>query len=316
MKAIEDGSGSEALHADRLPIDAVRVRISPPIAKDFETRCVFTAMLGGKRGVRIANSVAYWLSASETQGVMADARTRRQGELSKGLATAYTCLINQLGGEVQQAMNRAKQASLFEPIHSYSFACSEKWKGTREQFVRWGLEVKNGFPGDQGVPNTKVIVRDKRGYSGSLTVSLEHPEIFELELQVPEEVSRAARLAEKEARAESEKAKRQAIIEKYEVKRLKDMPQSKQAFRDSVSKSFRLFAEIVMDKMQEEGGYRYTKDEIDEFLQTAKVLYWRLKQGDVEGAHPSKSLEKVMARRAKADLPLQDFLREVKGAAS
>lgn len=231
------------------------------------------------------------------------------------------------------------------PVDSHEYApgvvrreetYGDAYVGTEEALVAARLVLASQLPGSPGMRKTKVDLEaadlDRSPYPlqcvKSIFIRRRGKHRFEMFFRLSDQI-RGARRAE-EAQWESkwkdaprprsltwreDEAKQHAFAEQEEVARIRKLPATKKAYRESVASAFLFLAEKCVEKMKPQYGYRYEEDDIQEFCQAVSDLYWGLKEGSVIGLGPAGEMQRVMTLRARNNEPLQAFLSSVKAKA-
>lgn len=208
----------------------------------------------------------------------------------------------------------------------------DKYVGTDAALIAAGLVQAHQLPGAAGRKRTRVKLKPGESDSPAelgddVIINRTSKHRLEVLFYAADEIRHARRAIEeawelrwrdapkpRSLTWRTEEAKRQASAEQEEVAKIRKLPATKNAYRESVASAFIFFAETCIEKMKPKYGYRYEEDDIEEFRQAMIDLYWSLKEGAVTGLGPVGELQRVMTGRAKSNKSLQSFLNSVKAS--
>lgn len=215
--------------------------------------------------------------------------------------------------------------------------------GSAKALVAAGLVEAWQLPGMPGMRKMRVLIQpDGKVYQGHPNANppneLKGPgskhiekrgKIFEVQNRVASDVASTRLKADDECRKRWMNAPRPPMLQgaptlsvcnghneddAKEIKRLKRLPQSKEALKKTAADDLWKFTNLMLKWMKADGGYRYTDEAIQDFQQAMQDIYWTLLDADVEGQSTGKALQSLMLKRARSDESLQVFLRQVGGA--
>lgn len=278
-------------------LDSVVLWLTLTIERDYIERGVFRAYRAETAAASRANATLHYLTRDQAQALLDDAEARRL-DTYKSLKVAFNAHAANLRSALDEAKGRRAKFEATEPVCTYRSEWSENWRGTKEQLKSIGVALEGPYPGEQGGKERWAQTRDQRGYKVRITrASTTWPGLFLADIEVPEEVRKKMREAEKQTTAEKER-----------LQRLKTLPATPDKFREEVAKTFWMFASATKAQMQAKDGYRFTDGVVEEFMDAVSEAYWAIKDGQTVGRSPREKLEQVLCANAKADVPLQRFL--------
>ena len=231
---------------------------------------------------------------------LADAEKRLQGQgLGAWLRKAYTEHCEELRAAMDRAATR--HSTHFEQREAELIRdddWSAEWRGTADQLRAVGIGGDVAFPAELS-PRWSARTRDAKGCLVVIKQSDIWPWLFLADVELTADVRRARELLRKTA-VEAEVA---------QVRRLRELPATPDAFRREVAATFWSAVHEALDALAEGDGYRLTDDDRERFRDCATDAYWAIRHGSVEGRSPREKVRKVVAAHAQGDERLQRLLK-------
>ncbi len=274
--------------------DSVVLWLTPTVEQDFQDRDVFPEFRSA-RAVATRNAsgwALHFLTSTQAALVLADA-TKRVLEVPGGLMNAYHGHERRLRAAMKEAVERQVlfSAPVPTPRHRRNEP-SERWLGTKAQLKGLGIKV---FPGEAGAKPRKLRTVDRRGYWTSVCASaLLWPGLFEVEIGLP--MAATSPVPAQQSNSPD----------------LSRLPESADALRTRLLAGLSSIGDLAVRAMQAKIGYRYTPDAVDAFREAIEDAYEVLKHGTIVGRSRAQEIQHAAAVRAKADQPLQAFLKLVR----
>lgn len=180
------------------------------------------------------------------------------------------------------------------------FGRSPTHTGTKAQLIEHGIGTGLGFPGEPGCNVRMVTGVDGNG--NKLRIELLHPSDWHgdtprFDVRV---LNRDKPLASDPPSSGLERSKR--------LRELQSLPATRAAFRDDMAKTFWAWALATKKLMQNQDGFRFAQDAVDDYMASVTDAYWCIKNGETVGIGPKQQLAALLAEGAKEDLPLQQML--------
>lgn len=247
----------------------------------------------------------YLMTVAEANDLWASDEARSRGA-SGGLKTTYRAHLRNLELAIDAAGKRQAQLGSGE---SFCLVQNddgrEEWICTKKGvYDRFGIKA---VPGDSGAPQRAVRTIDNRGCRVAVTrwwLASIWPQFFRVRVLDSLEAQATMAAVEQAARA---RATRTAAI--------KRMPQTVEAFRESVENYWRTVGILAMNEMQQAIGFRYSEAALLEFRARIEDVADLIKFRRVVGVAPAVALQRELAAEAKADSGLQAMLASIKAAA-
>jgi hypothetical protein len=296
-----EASVPQAQGTDRQPDPgAVIFWLTPAIEADYRARGVFLELIERPSADRRPSGATLrFITPAEAEALLCDSQRRNA---ARGLARAYTKLIERLTDEIDHAKRRTALMSADKPTKTRSVEGAEHYLGTQSQLQAIGIGVGCQFPSR---PYWGVELKDRRGYTTEVMLDDATWGLFTAMVILPEEHRQALKLQKQHRQDREDK-----------IERLKRLPQTPQAFRDRVAESFWNAVDATVERMFPKEGFRFTEDERDEFLKLSRSAYWHLKDAAITGRAPKQIINSLLADTAASDEPFQAFLQVAVGPAS
>jgi hypothetical protein len=280
----------DAVEAIAPALDSVELWLTPTIEQDFEMRGAFPALRAAHAVARRSASGwgLHFLQADLAEALLADCMTRK-AEVAGGMLNAYHGHERRLREAIKEARERDAAFSAAGPRRVKGWGDTERWIGTSAQFRTMGIKA---FPGEgDGVSRAKLKTKDSRGFAAQVCRSTSlWAGLFEVTITTPrKELAKPAQPSQS-------------------AQDLSQLAPSQGAFRQRLTRCLEVIAIELRDRMQQELGYRYTKEAVDEFMDAMAEARETLKAGTVVGRSRDQEIQRQAAQRAKDDKPLQDFL--------
>ncbi len=283
----------DAVEAIAPALGTVEVWITPRVEQDFDQRSAFPELRQARAvAVRAGSGWGLHFLASDQAELMLADCMHRTTEVAGGLLNAYHSHERRLRAAIKDALAREVLFSEAAPRRTSACGDQECWIGTSMQFRKMGIEA---FPGEGvNVGRTKLHTRDSRGFR-ALVCGSSHlwAGLFEVTITLP--------------RTEREKP---ASIER--APSLANLAPTTRAFRIRQMDALAALATLFRDRMQQDLGYRYVPEAVDEVLSLLAEAHDVLRSGQIIGRSRDQEIERAAAARAKADQPLQAFLKLVR----
>lgn len=282
-------------------LDAVELWLTATVERDYIARSVFTGVRAMAAAASRANATLHYLTKHQAQELLDDAQSRIR-VVSKGLKVAFGAHAENLLRGLAQAAERRALSEASSPACTYRSEMSEHWRGSKEQLRAIGIALEGPYPGEPGGNPRCVYDRDARGWRVRISrASRTWADVFDVHIEVPNEV-----------RAEAVRAQLKAKAEQRRLDHLRTMPTTPEAYRERVAGLFLRVAVAVQTEMEPDDGFRYTPEAVEAFVEMARDAYWFLKEGQTSGTSPRDALTRALVSNAKADHSLQRFLSNVR----
>lgn len=293
------GSGPERL-ANAMPsLDAVLLWVTPVVERDYAARGVFPNIRSDRATHARANATLHPLTRPDAQVVLADAEGRL-ARATKGAQVAYKAHAENLREAIKEAKSRRSEFEAADPVCTDKSPWSETWQGTKKQLQAMGIGIAFALPGEPGGNPRTASTRDRRGYAVRIKrASTVWTDFYEAYISIPETPRTPV---------DATKSERRGAVDDLIIARLKAMPATPEKFKGDVATNFSIHIATTARAMRGEGGFRFTDEAIDKFVQAAIVAMSALHNGDTEGLAPLETMRGVLCARAKDDEPLQRFL--------
>jgi hypothetical protein len=283
----------EAVSVTSPPLDSVEIWLTPSIDQDLEQRGVFPELRRTRASaVRAASGwCLHFIAINQAELVLADC-IQRVTEVPGGLLNAYHGHERRLQATIKDAKERQALFRASAPRRVRAYDDRECWIGTSAQFKTMGIVT---VPGESATDTrTKLHTKDSRGFRARVCGSSHlWAGLFEVTITLP--------------RAEREKP---ASVER--APSLANLAPTPHAYRARQMDALTALATLFRDRMQHDLGYRYAPEAVDEFLSVLAEAHDVLRSGQIIGRSRDQEIQRAAAARAKADQPLQAFLKLVR----
>lgn len=281
------------------PPDSVRVWVSSTIEADFIARSAFPQLRHGNHDEMRSGFALHWCDPATATKVLSDATARRQ-EVSGPLRSAYGAFIRNSQREIEEAKGRPSWLAGSEPKPLPGYR-GTRLHCTRSQLCLMGMPDGVKLPGDEGGPAKKSTFINARGQTIGITrAEFAWPGTFVARIGLSEEQEKADAMADAKANQDRQKLR--------EIERL---PSSVTEFRKQVAGRLAVMMAMLLDDMTSSQGYRFSDHVVDDFKGELAHLLSLVREGHVIGHNRDEMKRQHLVGRAKSDVSLQSFLRQV-----